>query len=217
MTVINRYFRNKKISLHKSLNRIAQSIVATVLLMSPALKLNAQTELSPDAVVQEIYQGIISLHASQAIPKLYYFVAPGSMMSSCGLITTSSYCAPDHTIFITTDHIALAYNYGDAALAYIVAHEYAHAMQTAFGFKPGITPISELQADCLAGVYLGAITNIYFDTSDVNEIRYFAYALGDYDIWGKQHHGTPQQRMTAVSIGIDASQAGLNGVSRCIN
>ncbi len=49
----------------------------------------------------------------------------------------------------------MAYQHGDAALAYIVAHEYAHAMQTAYGFQPRITPISELQADCLAGVYIG--------------------------------------------------------------
>ena len=56
----------------------------------------------------------------------------------------------------------MAYQHGDAALAYILAHEYAHAMQTALGFKPDITPISELQADCLAGLYLGLITNINY-------------------------------------------------------
>ena len=216
MAVIDRHLQNKKISLHKSLNRIAQTFVATVLLLSPALKLNAQTEFSPDAAIQEVYNGIISLYGSQAVPDLYYPVVPGSMMSSCGPVNTSSYCPPDHTIFITTDHVDLAYEYGDAALAYILAHEYAHAMQTAFGFKPDITPISELQADCLGGLYLGLITNIYFDASDVEEIRSLAYRLGDYDTWGEQHHGTPQQRMDAVSIGINASGAGLEGASKCM-
>ena len=149
MAVINKYLRNKKISLHKFLNRIAQTFVAAVVFISP-VRLNAQTEISPDAV-QAVYQGIISLHGAQAIPRLYYPVKPGSMMSSCGPVNGSAYCPPDHAIFITMAHVAIAYEHGDAALAYIVAHEYAHAMQTAFGFKPNITPISELQADCLAG------------------------------------------------------------------
>lgn len=216
MTVIGRHLRNKKFLLHKSLNRIAQTFVATVLLISPALRLNAQTEFSPDAVVQEVYNGIISLHGSQAIPELYYFVEAGTVTPSCGSINGSLYCSPNHTIYITTNDIQMAYQHGDAALAYILAHEYAHAMQTALGFKPDITPISELQADCLAGLYLGLITNIYFDPSDVEEIRSLAYRLGDNHIWAEQHHGTPQQRMDAVSIGINASLAGLDGVHQCI-
>lgn len=216
MTVIDRHLRNKKNSLRKSLNRIAQSFVATVLLLSPALRLNAQTELSPDVAIQEVYNGIISLYGSQAVPNLYYPVVPGSIASSCGLVNTSSYCPQDHTIFITTDHIDIAYEYGDAALAYILGHEYAHAMQNAFKFKPALTPISELQADCLAGLYLGLITNIYFDASDVEEIRSLAYRFGDYDTWAEQHHGTPQQRMDAVSIGINASLAGIDGASQCM-
>lgn len=214
MAVIDRHLRNKKISLHKSLNRIAQTFVATVLLMSPDIRLNAQTQITPDAAVQAVYGGIISLHGSQAIPKLYYFVESGSI-SSCGTIRGSFYCPADHAIFITTNDIAMAYEHGDAALAYIVAHEYAHAMQTAFGFKPNITPISELQADCLAGVYLGATPDVYFDELDVLEILSLAYRLGDYT-WGDQHHGTPQQRLEAVSIGLDASQAGLNGARQCM-
>lgn len=216
MTVIDRHLPNKKLSLHKSLNRIAQTIVATVLLISPALRLNAQTELSPDAVVQEVYNGIINLHGSQAVPGVYYPVVPNSISSSCGSVDTTYYCSKDHTIYMTTDLVDLAYQYGDAALAYLLAHEYAHAMQTFFGFKPGITPISELQADCLAGLYLGLVTNITFDESDVQEIRYFAYSIGDDYIWEEQHHGTPQQRMDAVSIGINASLAGLDGASQCM-
>ncbi|NET55036.1 MAG: hypothetical protein F6K47_02175 [Symploca sp. SIO2E6] len=108
-----------------------------------------------------------------------------------------------------------AYNHGDAALAYIVAHEYAHAMQTAFGFQPNITPISELQADCLAGFYLGVIPNIVFDTSDILEIGSFAHSVGDFETWHDDHHGTPKQRIKAVSIGIDASSEGMQGVRTC--
>lgn len=217
MTVIDRHLRNKKNSLHKSLNRIAQTFVATVLLLSPALRLNAQTEteLPPDVVVQDVYNGIISLYGYQAVPLAYYNVEIGSM-SPCGPINGSAYCLLDHTIYITTNDIQWAYQYGDAALAYIVAHEYAHAMQTAFKFKPDITPISELQADCLAGLYLGVIDNVYFDAADIEEIQNFAYRIGDDNTWAEDHHGTPAQRVSAVSIGINASLAGLNGASQCM-
>lgn len=216
MTVIDGHLPNKKFSLHKSLNRIAQTFVATVLLLSP-VRLNAQTEteLPPDVVVQDVYSGIIYLHGSQAVPQAYYNVEIGTM-SPCGPINGSLYCSTDHTIYITTNDIQLAYEYGDAALAYIVAHEYAHAMQTAFGFKPNITPISELQADCLAGLYLGVIDNLYFDAADIEEIQSLADRFGDDYFWAADHHGTSAERVRAVSIGINASQAGIDGASKCM-
>ena len=71
MAFIDRHLGNKKILLHKSLKRIAQTFVATVLLISPTLRLNAQTEFPPDAVIQGVYEGIISLHGNQAIPRNY--------------------------------------------------------------------------------------------------------------------------------------------------
>lgn len=110
----------------------------------------------------------------------------------------------------------MAYQYGDAALAYIVAHEYAHAMQTAYGFQPSITPISELQADCLAGVYIGLIPNIEFDNRDIQEIASFAYRIGDYNWHNPQYHGTPQQRVKAVVLSMQSSVQGKNGVKACL-
>ncbi len=139
---------------------------------------------------------------------------PGRTRSSCGRIDGSAYCPADHTLFITTADIGRAYRYGDAALAFIIAHEYAHAMQAAFRFMPGHTPMAELQADCLAGVYLGSMPNVSVDRSDVNEIGSLAYSIGDYT-WGRLHHGTPEQRVRAVIRGISASRQGLQGAKAC--
>ena len=212
MAVIDRHLGNKKISLHKSLNRIAQTFIATVLLVSP-VRLNAQ-EVHPSVVLREVYKGIASFHRSQAVPRVIVVDRP--VLSYCGVVDSSGYCPPNHAIFITTNDIQMAYQQGDAALAYILLHEYAHAMQIAFGFKPSITPISELQADCLAGVYLGVIKNVYFDATDIEEIQSFAYSIGDDNTWAEDHHGTPEQRVMAVSIGMRASLAGGKGIRQCM-
>ena len=94
------------------------------------------------------------------------------------------------------------YQYSDAALAYLLAHEYAHGMQTAFGFEPGVTVINELQADCLAGVYLAAIPNLVFDERDLREIVDFSYDMGSYEIWDSDWHGTPEMREQSVLRGL---------------
>ncbi|MUG94847.1 hypothetical protein F7734_21775 [Scytonema sp. UIC 10036] len=108
----------------------------------------------------------------------------------------------------------MAYQHGDAALAYIIGHEYAHAMQTAYGFQPRVTPISELQADCLAGVYLALIPNIVFDKRDILEIATLAHRIGDYQ-WGhRHHHGTPEQRVRAVVLGMKGA-VNRSGIRAC--
>ncbi|NER99648.1 MAG: metalloprotease [Symploca sp. SIO1B1] len=193
----------------------AHLLVTTLTVAASAFKGNAQSELPAEVVINSVYKGIQFIHASEAIPDLYF--NGNSFNSSCGLTTGSAYCPADHVIFIPTRDINWAYQYGDGALAYLVAHEYAHAMQTAFGFQPSITPISELQADCLAGLYLGVIPNVAFDTSDILEIGSFAHSAGDFMTWHHDHHGTPRQRMRAVADGIDASSEGMQGARICIN
>lgn len=200
--------------MHQLINKsFTYLLVTSIALVTSVLEVHGRGEVPPEVVMNSVYQGIQFIHGSAATPRLYAGV--NSIQSSCGLLTSSTYCALDHIIFIPNKDVMMAYEHGDAALAYIVAHEYAHAMQTAFGFQPSITPISELQADCLAGLYLGLIPNVSFDTSDLLEIGSLAHRLGDYT-WGNQHHGTPQQRIKALSVGIDASSAGISGIRACM-
>lgn len=174
----------------------------------------ARTELPASLVLDSVYEGIQDIHGQRATPELY--AGGQSFRSSCGVIRSSAYCPLDHAIFIPQRDINLAYQHGDAALAYIVAHEYAHAMQTAFGFQPRSTPVSELQADCLAGVYMGLIPNLTFDRSDINEIVSFAHRIGDYAWNSRHHHGTPRQRRRAVVRGMRASFSGKKGLNACL-
>ena len=116
-------------------------------------------EWHPKAVVDGVYSGIQRIHGYEATPRLIWNIREGNP-TRCGLIHSSHYCKLDHTVYIMRRDIRMAYRYGDAALAYIIAHEYAHAMQTIHRFPPRNTPLTELQADCLAGVYLGLIPNL---------------------------------------------------------
>ncbi|HEX7184940.1 MAG TPA: neutral zinc metallopeptidase [Thermoanaerobaculia bacterium] len=194
---------------------IAAQVLAVLLLLASGPV--AQADMAPRQVADHTFSGIRHIHGDRATPRMYFGVRPGRYASSCGRITGSSYCPADHSLFITTDHIAVAYQHGDAALAYVIAHEYAHAMQMAFRVMPRQTRISELQADCLAGAYLGSVPNLTFDRSDLQEIASLAYRLGDYT-WGRGHHGTPRQRMNAVMRGMQAaSSSGLKGVRACLS
>jgi uncharacterized protein len=201
----------------------ARRFLAVPLLLAAALFLPivtaatpaaAPAEMAPERVARLVYAEIQDIHGNRATPRMYFGVRAGRTRSSCGRIDGSAYCPADHALFITTRDIRMAYRYGDAALAFIIAHEYAHAMQAAFRFMPGYRARVELQADCLAGVYLGTMPNVSMDRSDVNEIGSLAHRIGDYG-WGRQHHGTPAQRVRAVLRGISASRQGFQGAKAC--
>ena len=93
-------------------------------------------EWSPKAVVDGVYSGIQKIHGYRATPRLIWNTVRGQL-GNCGPIRGIHYCTRDHTVYITNRDIRMAYQHGDAALAYIIAHEYAHAMQTAYGFSRG--------------------------------------------------------------------------------
>lgn len=195
------------------------SLLLAASLLFPLLANDAQTarrEMEPERVARLVYAEIQQIHGYRATPQMYFGVRPGRTRSSCGRIDGSAYCPADHALFITTRDIGMAYRYGDAALAFVIAHEYAHAMQAAFRFMPGYTHLAELQADCLAGVYLGSMPNVTVEPSDVDEIGSLAYRLGDYT-WGRYHHGTPEQRLRAVVRGMRASREGLQGAKACFS
>lgn len=198
---------------------VAPLLLAAALLLSTLPPTQAQTvhaEMDPDRVADLIYAEIQQIHGYRATPRLHLDVRAGRTRSACGRIDGSSYCPRDHSVYITSRDIAMAYQHGDAALAFIIAHEYAHAMQVAFRFMPGRTPMAELQADCLAGVYLGSLPNVSYDRSDMEEIGTLAYRIGDYH-GGRLHHGTPEQRVRAVVRGIKASRnGGLQGARACM-
>ncbi|RXR16268.1 metalloprotease [Flavobacterium amnicola] len=86
----------------------------------------------------------------------------------------------------------------------ILAHEYGHQLQYAFGLpskKESTARPNELEADGMAGYYL---RRGYGKTtfSSISTAYEFAYAIGDYQTTSSGHHGTPPQRRSAVRLGF---------------
>jgi uncharacterized protein len=195
-------------NLGKFLTRASIALITTLVSHIPL----QASELGPEVVLKSVYAGLRQVDATRSNPKVRWNVSNGTS-TPCGRVSGSLYCTRNNTVYITRQHIQMAYQYGDAALAYILAHEYSHAAQTIGGFRPrNITQI-ELQADCLAGFYMGAMPNVTFDRQDIEQIAEIAYQVGDYEFNNRQHHGTPQQRAQAVLIGFQASQQ--NGITAC--
>jgi hypothetical protein len=95
-------------------------------------------------------------------------------------------------------------SYGDHAMMGVFAHEFGHMAQFAAGLRrvPG-KPL-ELHADYMSGWYngtralqLGGRVMVNFD-----EIARQMFDIGDYEFTSPDHHGTPQERVTAFTRGV---------------
>ncbi len=135
------------------------------------------------------------------------------------------YCPADETMYIDVqfyDQLAqMSGNRGDFARYYVVAHEYAHHVQTITGISGQIrsaqqqnprqanqlSVMMELHADCYAGVWAGRNRNL-IEPGDLEEGMEAAAAIGDDNLTGGRvssenfTHGTSQQRMAALRLGM---------------
>lgn len=139
---------------------------------------------------------------------------------------TAEYCPVDDRIVIST---AVASNLwagtdvfgrggdarmGDFALAYVVAHEYAHNVQNEMGYdtfaqENGLTVMNlELHADCYAGVWANsAYYEGQLEAGDIEEALAAAEMLGGEDATDPGFHGTSEQRVEAFSLGYNTGDA----------
>ncbi len=96
---------------------------------------------------------------------------------------------------------------GDAAVAFVAAHEYAHHIVHSVPEIRELTKDNilreELQADCFAGTILATLKNIKFNEDDVREMLIAADLVGDklYDDYLK-HHGSGENRALALRSGL---------------
>ncbi|SCG50707.1 neutral zinc metallopeptidase [Micromonospora halophytica] len=89
---------------------------------------------------------------------------------------------------------------GDAFVFYLLGHEYAHGVQVRLGIRYSFTIQQELQADCMAGAYLGDSVRdgtLTLDKGDLDEFRDGLLAVGDdpdQPWFAEGSHGTAEQR-----------------------
>jgi predicted metalloprotease len=157
-------------------------------------------------------------------PKLVLF--SDRVDSACGLASAAVgpfYCPRDHQVYLDLaffDQLShrLGAN-GDFARAYVVAHEVGHHVQNLLGLEMGQTKQAsvrtELQADCLAGVWALHTDKEkhVLERGDLEEALTAAAAVGDdklqrqsqgYVVPDSFTHGSSRQRVDAFRQGYQA-------------
>ena len=106
----------------------------------------------------------------------------------------SAYCSLSNTIFLTNDQLKFFYEVnGKSGIAYLMAHEFAHAVQHAVLTELD-NPAKELQADCIAGIFTSSMLNI--SRSEMLSLARLSLHLGS------DNHGTGSQRAYALLTGL---------------
>jgi predicted metalloprotease len=96
---------------------------------------------------------------------------------------------------------------GDAFIFYLLGHEYAHAIQVRLGVQAQFTIQQELQADCMAGAYIGDLERLgrlALQPDDTQELADGLEAVGDepgQPWFAEGSHGTARQRTQAFAKG----------------
>ena len=158
--------------------------------------------------------------------------------TGCGVAQSAMgpfYCPADQGVYLDTDFFGELQNKfgaaGDAAQAYVVAHEVGHHIQTITGISDQVRNAQqrasqaqgnalqvrmELQADCYAGVWANRARNKdgqqVMEPGDMEEAMRAANAIGDDTLMrsaGQRPvpesftHGTSEQRMTWLRRGLE--------------
>ncbi|SCL28835.1 hypothetical protein GA0070624_3769 [Micromonospora rhizosphaerae] len=129
------------------------------------------------------------------------------------------YCsAGDFIAYDVNWSVAAFRQVGDAFLFYLLGHEYAHGVQVRLGIRYNFTIQQELQADCMAGAYIGDNVrsgDLTLDKGDLEEFREGLLAVGDdpdQPWFAEGSHGTAEQRTDSFFRGYENS-LGACGVS----
>jgi len=158
----------------------------------------------------------------------YSFPGPGeAVQSACDaspqVLDDASpfYCGADDTIYMSQVRAQWYWQNagGDFGVAAALAHEYGHNVQTELGISRSTYGPAKFEqhADCLSGAFTHvAYYQGILDANDVSEGLSSRALVGDYEFTSADHHGTPQERMTAWQLGYDAAgpaacDAVLNG------
>ena len=196
-----------------------------------------QVELTPEqkkigdftatvlADTEDVWQKIFSENSlgTYEDPKLVLFTS--QVNTGCGTASSAVgpfYCPADHKLYMDMDFFEelktrFGAKGGDFAIAYVMAHEVGHHVQTLLGTSAEVrrkeqglskaaankwSGAQELQADFYAGVWTHH-NKKYLDADDIDEALSAAHAVGDDAIQKRMQghvvpdsftHGTSEQR-----------------------
>ena len=124
----------------------------------------------------------------------------------------AAYCSAGDFIAYDVNWAFVAFRQiGDAFIFYLLGHEYAHAIQQRLRIRKQYTIQQELQADCMAGAYIGDSErqgDLQLREGDTEELARGLEAVGDepgQPWFAEGSHGTARQRTQAFAKGYEAS------------
>jgi predicted metalloprotease len=158
----------------------------------------------------------------------------GSTEAACGFASSATgpfYCPRDGMVYVDLSFFdtiltRLGARGGPLAKAYVIAHEYGHHVQNLFGVLNTSGRIqdtgpdsdivfTELQADCLAGIWIAHATETGYITNltreDIIQALDAAVSVGDdriqqqtqgYIVPDAWTHGSSEQRLAALQGGL---------------
>jgi hypothetical protein len=107
---------------------------------------------------------------------------------------------------------------GGITVIAVCAHEFGHIYQLQAGYERELAALDktnrpfELHADFLAGYYL-ALRKAEHPELDLGAVGGVLYALGDTAFTSRQHHGTPDERLGALSAGFKFGTEGSHDIA----
>ena len=184
------------------------------------------------ADTEEVWAGILPEQAGMDYRNPTLVLYGGVVQSACGGASAAMgpfYCPNDQKVYLDTDFFNLMAQKmgagGDFAYAYVIAHEVGHHVQNLVGTlsrvnasrqriserdSNALSVLTELQADCYAGVWAGKNSDL-IEPGDFEEGMEAAAAIGDDAISERMGgraspesftHGTSEQRMEALRLGM---------------
>jgi hypothetical protein len=138
------------------------------------------------------------------------------------------------TVVMGRERFAELIHYPDRGMTVIAvsAHEFGHIHQMRYGYQERLARLDrthrpiELHADFLAG-YFVALRKQEHPEFDLQSVGAHFYQIGDTAFSHRDHHGTPQERVAAITAGynfgrsgnrdiMEAAQAGTEQVARLL-
>ncbi len=138
--------------------------------------------------------------SGKTYPQTKLVLFEGGTQSACGPASSATgpfYCPADQKVYLDIsffDELKSRFGAqgGDLAIAYVIAHEFGHHIQTVLGISQkvqelaqqdpsqanGLSVRQELQADCLAGVWVKSQA-ADLEAGDIEEALSAASAVGD--------------------------------------
>ena len=204
----------------------------------PGGTLNPQTDTDQflSYVVDDIqtFWGATFSESGRDYPETVLVLFEDGTQSTCGPASSATgpfYCPADQKVYLDLgffDELESRFGAsgGDFAIAYVVAHEFGHHIQTVLGVSESVqqqaqqdpsrrnelSVLQELQADCLAGVWAHSAASD-LEPGDIEEALSAASAVGDDRIQEATQgrvdpeswtHGSAEQRVAWFTTGYES-------------